>query len=69
MEFLIDDAIINDRHTEPRIWDIPQGTPMPAKHEEITITINLIGSGDTRKFTNEMVLTEIMKRLDVINEP
>jgi len=68
MEFLLnDDPIIIDRHTEPKLWDVPQGTPMPPKHEEVTITINLIGSGDTRQFTDEMLLAEIAKRLRIIN--
>jgi len=67
MKFLITEAIVSDRHTEPKIWSIPQGAPMPAKYEDVTITISLTSSGDTRKFTDNMLRKEIMDRLKVMD--
>ena len=55
-----------NRHTEPKMEDVPMGCPMPAKHEEITITIQMIGSGDTRKFSTVEILTIVMDRLKEI---
>lgn len=55
-----------DRHTEPKLGDISQGMMMPAKYEEMTIEISLVGSGDTRDLTTEEVLIIIMERLEEI---
>ena len=63
MKFVITNAIVNDRQTEPGIWTISQDTSMLTEHEEVTITISLAGSGDTRKFTDGMLLNEIIHRL------
>lgn len=68
MHFTITTARINDRHTEPKVCNIPHGMPMPPKHEEITIKINFIGSGDTRSITNEMILFQVMERLEKIEK-
>ena len=67
MEFLITDITIEDRHTEPRSWLVLKESIEPIKHEEVTLTLTLKGSGDTREFTNLMLLKEIMKRLEVIS--
>jgi hypothetical protein len=66
MEFIITNATVEDRHTEPKVWNITRGTPMPAKHEELTVTINLQGCGGTRKFSSEEILTIIMHKLEKI---
>lgn len=52
-----------DRHTEPNVNDVPTGMPMPPKYEEITLTVRMTGSGDTRKFTTQEIVTIVMDRL------
>ena len=39
---------------------------MPAKHEEITMTVKIVGSGDTREFTTQGVLMAVMSKLSII---
>jgi hypothetical protein len=62
MKFYTTIVEILDRHTEPKIEDVPMGMPMPAKYEEITVSVKLTGSGDTRKFTNKEIVEIIMAR-------
>ena len=63
MKFLTESVQETDRHTEPRVCDIPIGYPMPPKYEEITLTVKLIGSGDTRKFSSDEIVSIAMNRL------
>ena len=56
MKFTITSAEINNRYTEPDTSNI--------RYEDINITITLTSSGDTREFTSERLLLEIMKKLE-----
>lgn len=55
-----------DRHTEPVFWETPVLEIMPPKHEEITLTIKLTGSGDTRTFSSEEIMSIIMEKIRTI---
>ena len=66
MKFLTTDVVEEDRRVEPREGDVPTGGPMPTKYEVITLTIRMIGSGDTRKFTTGEILSIVMDRLKEI---
>tara|TARA_R110000744_G_scaffold325533_1_gene431370 strand:+ start:305 stop:532 length:228 start_codon:yes stop_codon:yes gene_type:complete len=66
MKFILESVAMTDRHTEPRLEDIPMGISMPAKHEEITMTVKIVGSGDTREFTTQGVLMAVMSKLSII---
>jgi|TARA_R110000803_G_scaffold92198_1_gene159710 hypothetical protein len=37
-----------------------------SKHEEITMTVKMVGSGDTREFTTQEVLIAVMSKLSII---
>jgi hypothetical protein len=70
MEFLIEEVRIVERHFEDNSGSIERIMGFvneDLKHEVVTLTINLIGSGDTRQFTNEMLLFEVLQRLKVIH--
>lgn len=66
MKFFTTRVKKEDRHIEPRVQNIPTGHPMPPKYEEITLTIQMIGSGDTTKFTTEEIISIVMDRLKEI---
>ncbi len=66
MKFYTTIVFIEDRHTEPKVEDIPMGHPMPAKHEEITLTVRLISSGNTKPFKNRDIVDIVMERLEMI---
>lgn len=69
MRFLVNIVEETDRHTEPKVEDVPMGMPMPAKYEEMTVKITLVGSGDTRDFSSREVIKIIMERLEESIDP
>lgn len=66
MKFLTTNVEVKDRHTEPKIWDLEPGATVPLKHEEITLKVTLVGSGDTRKFRSAEIVAEVHNRLKEI---
>ena len=66
MKFYTNEIEQIDRHTEPKIEDLPIDSTVPAKYEEITLTVKLTGSGDTRRFTSDEIISIIMNRISLI---
>ncbi len=66
MKFYITEIQEIDRHTEPKIKDLSVGMVVPPKYEEITLSIKLTGSGDTRNFTTNEIISIIMNQIEVI---
>lgn len=66
MKFFTTMVGVTYRHTEPNVHDVPTGMPIPPKHEEITLTVKMVGSGDTRKFTTGEIEAIVMDRLSEI---
>lgn len=70
--FLITETTLVERTTPPNITDEDHlyrkmnGLPLPKWNEHLELKIHLIGSGDTRKITNDQILTEIMNKLDFL---
>lgn len=56
--FLIESAQQVDRHIEKTLH---------LKYEKVTMQINLVSSGDSRKFKSEDLIAIIMERLKVIH--
>ena len=59
--FLITEIKVVDRHTE-------SGGYGRLGREELTITLNFVGSGNTTKILNAHIVTEIMERLKKIGK-
>jgi hypothetical protein len=65
MRFILESVDMTRRYTEPMLEEIP-GMSIPAKQEEITMTVKMVGSGDTREFTTQEVLHAVMDQLCII---
>ncbi len=50
-----------DRHIEPRNITAPE-----SNYEEMTLTIELIGSGNTTDLSTDFICADILKRLETI---
>jgi hypothetical protein len=65
--FLVNKIEITHRVTEKEHLDATAiDTPFrkPIRHEEINVTLELIGSGNTKKITNLKLLEILLDRLD-----
>jgi hypothetical protein len=65
MKFILESVDMTRRYTEPRLEELP-GMSKSAKHEEITMTVKMVGSGYTKEFTSQEVLKAVMNQLRTI---
>ena len=64
--FLITECKAVDRHTEPPYESLKMGDIVPAKSEEITMTIRLVSSGNTSKIPIIELIEAIMEQLETV---